>query len=72
MLAETLLISNGPHRLDPTRRANRIGGSLTNGEFIEIALKDLTVESIDISKVRTLLADVQMRSLYSGPLAESS
>ena len=48
------------------------GGSLTDGESIEIALEDLTVESTGISKVRTLLADVQVRSLHSGPLAESS
>lgn len=39
---------------------------------IEIALEDLTLESIGISKVRTLLADVQVRSLHGGPLAESS
>ena len=38
-----------------------IGGFLTDGESIDIALEDLTVESIGISKVRTLLADVQMR-----------
>ena len=48
----------------------RIGGCLTDGKSIEIALEDLTVESIGISKVRTLLADVQVRSLHGGPLAE--
>ena len=37
---------------------------------MEIALEDLTVESVGISKVRTLLADVQVRSLHGVPLAE--
>jgi len=43
---------------------------LTDGKSVEIALKDLTVESLSISKVRTLLADVEVRSLHSGQLAE--
>lgn len=37
---------------------------------MEITLEDLTAESIGISKVRTLLADVQVRSLHGGRLAE--
>ena len=48
----------------------RIGGCLSDGKSIEIALEDLTVESIGISKVRTLLADVWMRSLHGGQLAD--
>lgn len=43
---------------------------LTDGESIEIALEDLTVRSLDRSKVRTFLMDLQMRSLHSGPLTE--
>ena len=31
-------------------------------------MEDLTVESIGISKVRTLLADVQVRSLHGVPM----
>ena len=37
---------------------------------MEIALEDLTVDSMGVSKVRTLLADVQVRSLHGVPLAE--
>jgi len=43
---------------------------LTDGESVEVALEDLTVESSGISKVRTLLADVEVRSLHGVPLAE--
>ena len=43
---------------------------LTDGDSVKITLEDLTVESIGISKVRTFLADVQVRSLHGGPLAE--
>ena len=49
-----------------------IGGSLTDGESIEIALQDLTVESTGISKMRTLLADVQVRSLHSEAILKDS
>ncbi len=45
-------------------------GRLTDGDSVEIALQDLTVESSGIPKVRTLLADVQARSLHGVPLAE--
>ena len=37
---------------------------------MEVALEDLTVESTGISKVRTLLTDVQVRRLHGGWLAE--
>ena len=43
---------------------------LTDGESVEIALKGLNVEGIRIAKVRTLLADIQVRSLHGVPLAE--
>lgn len=35
-----------------------------------VTLEDLAVESIGIPKVRTLLADVQVRILHDGPLAK--
>jgi hypothetical protein len=35
-----------------------------------IALEDLTVDSISVSKVRDLLADFQVRRLYGVSLAE--
>ena len=38
---------------------------------MEIALQDLTVESIGITKVRArLVVDLQVRSLHGGPPAE--
>ena len=46
------------------------GQQLTDGKFVEITLENLAVESIGISKGRTLLAEVQMRSLHGGQLAE--
>ena len=36
---------------------------------MEIALQDLTVESIGFAKVRARLVDLQVRSLHGGPLA---
>lgn len=37
---------------------------------MEIALQDLTLECIGITKVRARLVDLQVRSLHGGPPAE--